>query len=194
MPSSKYSFPSIASTFLVLVFLTGLPSTTHSQIPGTSPTDPTITQCGPRLLPLTSCAAFVQGTAPSPAQQCCDNIKQVYSQQPSCLCLLLNNTTLASLPINTTLALQLPTLCNLQIGISTCSGIEGVPLSPSSPSSQVSFGTKNNSTVAASPMVTVAPRPTIMGFGFGHSAAGIRLKMEDYLVVLVAAIAFMFSE
>ncbi|KAA8542697.1 hypothetical protein F0562_023804 [Nyssa sinensis] len=176
-------FPPIAITSLILLYLTCLPFTTLSQNSG-----PTIADCAPRLLPLATCAPFVQGTAPSPAQQCCDSIKQLYNQQPNCLCLLLNDTTLSSFPINRTLALQLPLLCNLQISTSTCSG---VPLPPSSPASQVSFGTKNNSSVGASPMVTVAPRPSIMGLGVRRSG-GLELKAERHLVVVVvAAMAFM---
>lgn len=83
---------------------------------------PTIAQCAPQLLPLTSCAPFVQGTAQSPTMPCCNNLRQLYNQQPHCLCLLLNDTTLSSFPINTTLALQLPSLCSLQADSSTCSG------------------------------------------------------------------------
>lgn len=83
---------------------------------------PSIAQCVPQLLPLTPCASFVQGTAQSPTAPCCDNLRQLYNQQPHCLCLLFNDTALSSIPINTTLALQLPSLCSLQADISTCSG------------------------------------------------------------------------
>lgn len=107
-------FPSF---FLVIFFLLSLLPKTLSQIP-------TISQCGPRLLPLAACAPFVQGTARSPGQPCCDSILQLYNQQPSCLCLLLNSTSaLTSFPINATLALQLPSLCNLRVDASNCSGM-----------------------------------------------------------------------
>ncbi|XP_028109673.1 uncharacterized protein LOC114308300 [Camellia sinensis] len=166
---------------------------------------------------LVPCAPFVQGTVPSPAQPCCDNLRQLYNQQPGCLCLLLNDTALSSFPINTTLALQLPLLCNLQVDFSTCSG---VPMPPSSPVSQGPSGTHPNSSIAgcmffcdslrttvslwswfiynplacflgisAAPMVTVAPRTNIMGFEFGRSD-GTELKIKGQTVMLVAAIAF----
>lgn len=113
------SIPFAISSLTLLIFLISLfPSSTLSQDPNSS--IPTVAQCAPRLLPLATCAPFVQGTAPSPAQSCCDNLILVYSQQPSCLCLLLNSTTLSSFPINTTLALQLPALCTLPVDASAC--------------------------------------------------------------------------
>lgn len=111
---------------LLLLFASLLHHTALSQNPGGASTPsagPTMADCGTRLLPLVPCAPFVQGTAPSPAQPCCDGLKQLSDQQPGCLCLLLNNTdALSSFPINSTLALQLPLLCNLQFHTSSCSG------------------------------------------------------------------------
>ncbi|KAL7202715.1 hypothetical protein ACSBR1_034229 [Camellia fascicularis] len=185
--SSLHSLSPIAiTTSLVLLFLTGLPSTTLSQNLGILPSSPTVADCTPRLMLLVPCAPFVQGTLPSPAQPCCDNLRQLYNQQPGCLCLLLNDTALSSFPINTTLALQLPLLCNLQVDFSTCSG---VPMPPSTPVSQGPSGTHPNSSIAAAPMVNVAPRTNIMGFGFGRSD-GTELKIKGQTVMLVAAITF----
>ncbi|CAK9147735.1 unnamed protein product [Ilex paraguariensis] len=119
--ASSPSLLSFSITFLLL--LTWFPYKTLPQNPGNSPSGPTVAGCGTSLLPLVPCAPFVQGSVPSPAQQCCDNLKQFYNQQPNCLCFLLNNTALRSFPINRTLALQLPLLCNLQVDISACSGV-----------------------------------------------------------------------
>lgn len=115
MASLPFAISSLTLLFLISLF----PSSTLSQDPNSS--IPTVAQCAPQLLPLATCAPFVQGTAPSPAQSCCDNLNLVYSQQPRCLCLLLNSTTLSSFPINTTLALQLPALCTLPVDASACS-------------------------------------------------------------------------
>ncbi|KAF5730356.1 protein YLS3 [Tripterygium wilfordii] len=179
-----------AHSSLVLLFLISLVPTTLSQDP-TSPS-PTIANCASRLLPLTPCAPFVQGTSPLPVQSCCDNLRLLYSQEPSCLCLLLSDAATNTFPINRTLALHLPVLCNTQMNTSECSG---VPEPPSSPASQVSLGSQSNSTasagskanssIAASPMVQVAPRP-IRGFGFG-SSTGEKLK-KGYLLAAVAVL------
>ncbi|XP_022860552.1 protein YLS3-like isoform X1 [Olea europaea var. sylvestris] len=195
--------PSLSNIVLILLLLLSLSSNTFSQNAG-------IEQCSSNLLPLAPCAPFVQGAAPLPAQSCCDNLRQLYIQQPSCLCLFLNETTLSSFPINTTLALQLPLICNLQISISTCTG---TPL----PSTPPISGPKTNSTVAglhllfssfyyaaiyaqrntyksfASPMVTVAPRSSIMGFGLNHSV-GVKLNPQSQVVMmLLIAILSMFT-
>ncbi|KAF3438550.1 hypothetical protein FNV43_RR21313 [Rhamnella rubrinervis] len=162
---------------------------------------PTMVQCAPQLLPLTSCAPFIQGTAQSPTVPCCNSLRQLYNQQPHCLCLLLNDTTLSSFPINTTLALQLPSLCNLQADSSTCSG---VPVPPTSPGSEVSLGSNTNSTTAgsnssattgsnstvgsASPTLQAAPRPIIMGMGLGNSASMSLRTGGDLTVVMMAMV------
>ncbi|KAG6627454.1 non-specific lipid transfer protein GPI-anchored 10-like isoform X1 [Carya illinoinensis] len=190
--ASPQSHPLIViPTLIPLLFITLL-RTILSQNPSSS--SPTIAECASHLLPLAPCAPFVQGTAQSPAQMCCNNLEQLYSQEPHCLCLLINDTTsISSFPINTTLALQLPNLCKLQADISACSG-KNVP--PSSPGSQVSpgtntnstHGTNPNSTVVASPMVQVQPRPNIMGLGFGSSlSTKLKAKGDFTLVVTMAA-------
>ncbi|KAF5733994.1 putative Bifunctional inhibitor/lipid-transfer protein/seed storage 2S albumin superfamily protein [Tripterygium wilfordii] len=149
-----------AHSSLVLLFFISLVPATLSQDPTTP--SPTITNCASRLLPLTPCAPFVQGTAPLPEQSCCDNLSLLYSHQPSCLCLLLGDAATNTFPINQTLALQLPVLCNIWM-----------------------FRPKANSSITASPMVQVAPRP-IKRFGFG-SSIGEKLK-KGYLLAAVAAL------
>ncbi|CAN6714298.1 unnamed protein product [Malus baccata var. baccata] len=187
--SSLLQDPFSISSLTLLLFLVSLPPPVLSQ-------NPTIAQCTTRLLPLAPCVPFVQGTAMSPAQSCCDNLKLLYSQQPECLCLFLNDTTLSTFPINTTRALQLPVVCSLQVDISSCSGIP-VPVPPSSPSSHDPPLGKNtnssaaNSTIAATPMPQTAPIPTTMGLGFSRTAnAGTKLKMGSYLAVAFAVAGF----
>ena len=104
-------------TFLLL----NLSLTVAQQAMPSTPNNPTMAQCGPRLLSMAPCAPFVEGRAPGPNLQCCDSLKKVYNEQRDCLCLFLNGTALASLPINSTLALKLPGLCSPQIDPSTCS-------------------------------------------------------------------------
>ncbi|KAK9105690.1 hypothetical protein Scep_022534 [Stephania cephalantha] len=78
--------------------------------------------CGPRLLRLAPCLPFVQGALPIPPQPCCDNLLDIFNELPSCLCTLLNSSTIITFPINRTLALQLPALCNLSMNSSSCPG------------------------------------------------------------------------
>ncbi|KAM6594690.1 hypothetical protein CsatA_002393 [Cannabis sativa] len=172
-------------TFLILLFILNIslsPLTTFSQ-------ETTVAQCATRLLPLAPCASFVQGTALSPALSCCDNLNQLYAQQPKCLCMLLNETTLNSLPINTTLALQLPSLCHLKVDILICSG-RNVTTSP--PGSQMLTNTNStshvNSTIAASPMFQTVPRSPNSATGHGSNEGGKLKRSTDFTMVMVAAL------
>ncbi|XP_062116979.1 non-specific lipid transfer protein GPI-anchored 10 isoform X2 [Humulus lupulus] len=106
--------------------------------------------------------------------------------------MLLNETTLNSLPINTTLALQLPILCSLKVDIIICSGRNVT----SPPGSQVSLGSTNNnsttrvnSTIAAAPMFQTVPRSPNTAHGLSEGES-IRLKRGSDLttVVMVAAL------
>ncbi|CAM8977097.1 unnamed protein product [Rhodiola kirilowii] len=163
MASQAISTPLV---FFLLVLPTAL---SQAQAP------PTLSQCSLLFLPLVACAPFVQGTAQAPGQSCCDNLNQLYGQQPQCLCLVLGDTPIsAAFPINRTLALQLPSLCSLHFSPSTCSGPTAVAKSPSA---QVSLGENDNSTSAAdSPSPTATNemprgRHTAMGLGLARSDA-----------------------
>ncbi|KAK9714002.1 hypothetical protein RND81_06G064700 [Saponaria officinalis] len=130
-------------------------------------TPPTMAECGPSLFPLAPCGPFVQGQSPQTTLQCCQNLAQAYHDQPACLCLFLNGTALASLPINSTRALQLPGLCDVQIDSSTCSSSSGGSVPPIAPSVR-----RNPTTITAgAPTVTIAPRPSTVRFGMGQSTA-----------------------
>ncbi|KFK41828.1 hypothetical protein AALP_AA2G176700 [Arabis alpina] len=167
-----------------------------SQVPGTTAT------CASRLLSLAPCGPFVQGFVQLPAQSCCDGLNQIYSQEPTCLCLFLNNTSNLSpaFPINQTLALQLPPLCNIPANSSTCSssspGGEApsvstsiAPRPSSSTGSQVSPSAKNKSRVAATPVAQGAPRPTsFMGLGYGLKSSSSKSEFQLIILALAAIV------
>ncbi|CAK8534158.1 unnamed protein product [Lathyrus sativus] len=174
---------------IFLLFIISYPSNTLSQDPTSS--SPTIAPCTSNLLPLIPCIPFMQGAVSAPASDCCSNLKQLYGQEPHCICFLLDDTAFTSFPINKTLALQIPSLCNLQVNNSVCPGVKThAPPPSSSPDSQVSSETKNNSTVAASPAFSVPPRTSIMGFGFASEA--INLKAKNAIMVIMNITFFMF--
>ncbi|KAH0875836.1 hypothetical protein HID58_073198 [Brassica napus] len=155
-----------------------------AQVPGTTAT------CSSMLLSLAPCGPFVQGFVQLPAQPCCDGLNQIYSQQPTCLCLFLNNTSTLSpaFPINQTLALQLPPLCNIPANSSSCTSPGGeapsdsssvAPPPSSSTGSQVSPGAKNNS------VAQLAPRPTsLMGLGYDLRSSGSKSKIQLFILAL----------
>ncbi|XP_059455058.1 non-specific lipid transfer protein GPI-anchored 10 [Corylus avellana] len=184
------AFLPIAIPTLILLLLISLPTATLSQDPSSS--GPSIAQCAPSLLPLAPCAPFVQGTAQSPSQPCCSNLKQLYTQEPHCLCLLLNDTTFNSFPINNTLALQLPLLCSLQVNISPCSGINLPSNTSFGTNTNSTVGTNTNTTVAASPTVQVQPRTNIMGSGIGRSTS-TKLRGEGGYARATTLAAFLLT-
>ncbi|CAH9084798.1 unnamed protein product [Cuscuta epithymum] len=156
----------------------------------------TVATCLPYLLPLGSCVPFAQGRVPVPAQQCCINLKQIYNSQQGapCLCPLLNASTWNVFPINSTLALQLPSLCSLQINTSLCSDPQETMMPPPSlppipPPIQVSIGMKNDSTSAAPPVDTVqsSTPPGVMVFGFQHRSGANSNVRDSWIAVLMAA-------
>ncbi|KAL5726184.1 hypothetical protein ACHQM5_009250 [Ranunculus cassubicifolius] len=132
----------MAIHFLILLFLISAPKA-YTQVPDLM-ADPD-SECGPRLVSLIPCAPFVQGSTTSPGAICCNGLIEIVAEQPSCLCILLDPAFL-SFPINQTLAMQLPILCNIVVNPGICSGspliTPGLPQlpTPSSPPALISPG------------------------------------------------------
>ncbi|KAK2978224.1 hypothetical protein RJ640_024257 [Escallonia rubra] len=78
--------------------------------------------CADQLTNLASCIPYVSGTAKKPTPECCEDTKKVRSAKPKCLCVLIKESTDPSmgLPINTTLAIQMPSACNIDAKVSDC--------------------------------------------------------------------------
>lgn len=78
--------------------------------------------CADQLQNLAECIPYVSGTATKPTPQCCADAEKVRSSRPKCLCVLIMESMDPSLalPINTTLALQMPAACNSDAKVSDC--------------------------------------------------------------------------
>ncbi|KAL9260198.1 Non-specific lipid transfer protein GPI-anchored 10-like protein [Drosera capensis] len=165
---------------MILAFLFTFPILAFSQVP---------IDCGPRLLVLAPCLPFVRGSVTEPTLLCCGNLQLLYNQEPGCLCLLLNGTSPISIPVNATLALQLPALCHLQTDHSSC---PGVSMPPMAQTSQASFGTNSSSVASASPMAVamMAPRPSTLQFGI--LSAGHKMNYAGHLATVAAAANLLF--
>lgn len=83
--------------------------------------------CADQLQNLAECIPYVSGTANKPTPQCCADADKVRTSNPKCLCVLILESTDTSLalPINTTLALQMPAACNSDAKISDCPSNSG---------------------------------------------------------------------
>lgn len=78
--------------------------------------------CADQMANLAACIPYVSGSAKKPTPECCEETKKVRSAKPKCLCVLIIESTDTSmgLPINTTLALQMPSACNIDAKVSDC--------------------------------------------------------------------------
>ncbi|XP_038710323.1 non-specific lipid transfer protein GPI-anchored 13-like [Tripterygium wilfordii] len=79
-------------------------------------------ECADQLANLASCIPFVSGTASKPTPQCCQDTQKVKTNKPKCLCVLNKESTDPSmgLPVNTTLALHMPSICKIEASVSNC--------------------------------------------------------------------------
>ncbi|KAL8138967.1 hypothetical protein V2J09_004968 [Rumex salicifolius] len=80
--------------------------------------------CPSTIMGLAPCLGYIQGSSSSPSSSCCTQLASVVQSQPRCLCSLLNGGgSQFGISINQTLALSLPTACNVQTPpISRCNG------------------------------------------------------------------------
>ncbi|CAN0900817.1 Non-specific lipid transfer protein GPI-anchored 13 [Linum grandiflorum] len=118
-------------------------------------------ECAQHLADLAACIPFVSGTAKKPTTECCQDAKKLKATEPKCLCVLIIASTDPSmgLPVNTTLALQMPSACNIDDAkASNCPSL--LNISPDSPDAKVfkeagisdsSSSTTGSATAAGSP-------------------------------------------
>ncbi|KAJ7298106.1 hypothetical protein O6H91_Y016700 [Diphasiastrum complanatum] len=79
--------------------------------------------CSSEVTLLVPCLGYVQGSDKNPSSDCCKGLTSVVDTSPVCLCQLINSGAGADSGINSTLALQLPSKCNLtNLDPSQCSG------------------------------------------------------------------------
>ncbi|KAJ8552780.1 hypothetical protein K7X08_020173 [Anisodus acutangulus] len=109
--------------------------------------------CADQLGNLAACIPYVSGTAKKPTPECCEDTKKVRAAKPKCLCVLIKESTDPSLglPINTTLALQMSSACNIDAKVSDCPSILKIPAdSPDAKIFKIADGDSNTSSSPAS--------------------------------------------
>ncbi|KAL3818687.1 hypothetical protein ACJIZ3_004592 [Penstemon smallii] len=86
-------------------------------------------ECAEELGSLAACIPYVSGSAKKPTKECCDETDKLRSAKPKCLCVLIKESTDPSLglPINTTLALQMPAACHIDAKVSDCPTLLKLP-------------------------------------------------------------------
>ncbi|XP_059274587.1 non-specific lipid transfer protein GPI-anchored 5-like [Lycium ferocissimum] len=71
--------------------------------------------CTAALVSLSPCLNYVTGNTTTPSSSCCSQLSRVVTSQPRCLCSVLNGGGSSfGVSINQTLAVALPSACNVQ--------------------------------------------------------------------------------
>lgn len=96
--------PSILLILTVIIITTPIRTLSDS---------PDMAQCSGSLLLLAPCMPFVQGVGPTPTDQCCTGLANLVRDQPECVCTVLGSS--GSLPVNRSLVIQLPALCQVDV-------------------------------------------------------------------------------
>ncbi|XP_068651516.1 non-specific lipid transfer protein GPI-anchored 14-like [Aristolochia californica] len=127
-------------------------------------------ECADQLGNLASCIPYVSGSASKPTKQCCDDTVKVRTAKPKCLCVLIKESTdpTMALPVNTTLALKMPSECNMDAPVSDCPSILKLP--PDSPDAKIFAEAGADSTSQPSPSSGSSPSST-SGSGSGSVPA-----------------------
>ncbi|XP_024008785.1 non-specific lipid-transfer protein-like protein At2g13820 [Eutrema salsugineum] len=117
--------------------------------------------CSGTLISLSPCRDYITGGSSSPTSYCCTQFSTVVQSSPECLCLVVNSndSSISGFNFNRTLALNLPTACDVQTpSASQCNaGSNGPTTSPAyspvdspqsalSPSGPKTFPWSNEST------------------------------------------------
>ncbi|KAL7586418.1 hypothetical protein Lser_V15G37770 [Lactuca serriola] len=117
--------------------------------------------CTTALIGLAPCLTFVSGNASIPSASCCSQLSNVVQGQPQCLCSLLNGSgPNLGISINQTLALSLPSACNVQTPpVSKCNGVANGPTSSvaDSPTSKSPSDSSSNEAPVGAPSSTSTP-------------------------------------
>ncbi|XP_015898148.4 non-specific lipid transfer protein GPI-anchored 14 [Ziziphus jujuba] len=174
-------------------------------------------ECVDQLANLASCIPFVSGTAKKPTPECCEDTRKVKATKPKCLCVLIKESTDPSmgLPVNTTLAVQMPSACNINDAkVSDCPSILDLP--PNSPdakifkeadpdstrsttsSSSPTDDTPSNTSASISPTGQSTSSPSSSSGSTDSktdpsSNGGAKLKISETLNMLVMMVVFVAS-
>ncbi|CAH8250989.1 unnamed protein product [Arabidopsis lyrata] len=72
--------------------------------------------CNDALTSLSPCLNYLNGGSTSPSSNCCSQFSTVVQSSPECLCYVVNSneSSFSGFKFNRTLALNLPTACNVQ--------------------------------------------------------------------------------
>ncbi|KAL3505946.1 hypothetical protein ACH5RR_031328 [Cinchona calisaya] len=138
--------------------------------------------CTSTILTMASCLNYVTGASETPPASCCSALANVVQTNPRCLCAVINGGAQLGVSINSTLALSLPAVCNVQTPpVSRCN-----ETSPG-PAGSADNGTPDSSTT---PSVVGSKATATTSNG---SVTKMHLQLVGFLVLFVSTFVPKFS-
>ncbi|CAJ2630209.1 unnamed protein product [Trifolium pratense] len=124
--------------------------------------------CMNELVGLSPCLDYVTGNSSTPTSTCCIQLASVVKSQPICLCLIVDDDSGSSLGIkvNHTLALALPSVCNVQTPPPSLCKTADSPAGVRSTTDDGSSG--GNSIKLSLPLLFLVFAATYICFNFQH--------------------------
>ncbi|KAL1832831.1 hypothetical protein DCAR_0102850 [Daucus carota subsp. sativus] len=153
--------------------------------------------CTSALLGLSPCLNFVTGNSSTPSSSCCSTLSNIVQSQPQCLCSLVNGggATLG-IAINQTLALALPSACNVKTPpLSRCNSAADAPTSSANtPVSSPTSSPADSEDAPATPTSPSAPSipsgtpsKTVPTTGSTSDGSMIKFPFEFTISILLIA-------
>ncbi|KAF9682905.1 hypothetical protein SADUNF_Sadunf05G0156500 [Salix dunnii] len=158
--------------------------------------------CTGSLVSLAPCLNYVTGNSSAPSPPCCSQLATIVQSQPRCLCALVNGGgSSLGISINQTLALALPTACNVQTPpISRCNAADGPAAppasSPGTPPSDTSDATPEAPTTVSTPSIPAGSGSKTVPPSTGTSDASIvrkQLHLDIFLIFSVLCASSVFG-
>ncbi|XP_055830736.1 non-specific lipid transfer protein GPI-anchored 5-like [Solanum dulcamara] len=151
--------------------------------------------CMTTLVGLSPCLNYVSGNSSTPSSSCCSSLSSVVQSNPQCLCALINGGgSNLGIAINQTLALGLPSACNLQTPpLSRCNAANGPTASAAVPaSSPVGSTTPSDSSneIPATPGATGSKTvPSTPGSPSSSSNSKVSISLVGFLLFVASSSA-----
>ncbi|KAF3678304.1 non-specific lipid transfer protein GPI-anchored 5 [Capsicum chacoense] len=138
--------------------------------------------CMTTLVGLSPCLNYVSGNSSTPSSSCCTSLAGVVQSNPQCLCMLVNGGgSNLGIAINQTLALGLPSACNLQTPpLSRCNAANGPTASvpASSPTGSTTPSDSSNEIPATPSGTGTTGSKTVPSTPGSSAAAGSNTKVS----------------
>ncbi|CAN0873773.1 Non-specific lipid transfer protein GPI-anchored 14, partial [Linum grandiflorum] len=150
-------------TMMILVMVVVLDCRDAAAAASSSSSEKEIGECAEQLAGLATCLPYVGGTSKSPTKDCCGGLEDLLKSNKKCLCVVIKDRDdpQLGLHIDLSLAISLPSACNISPSPNISKCPELLHMAPNSPEAQVFYQLDNNNTITApTPAPALPPAPS----------------------------------